>query len=81
MLLSTQSDHITTFLSKITVSRADQETSQPINGLNIDSEVMTDQPPFSVVGIASEPFLARIRLDWVGGPSKPLIVTHWVRVC
>jgi hypothetical protein len=70
-----QSEHITTFVSKLTVCYAVEEQSALADYVHI-----AQQPPFSVIGFASEPFLARVRLDWVGGPSKPLVIPHWVRV-
>jgi hypothetical protein len=76
--IARQSEHITTFVSKLTVYRATEVQSTRV--LAQDCKHTTDHPPFSVIGFASEPFLAQVRLDWVGGPSKPLIVPHWVKV-
>ncbi|KAF8322734.1 hypothetical protein DL93DRAFT_2093302 [Clavulina sp. PMI_390] len=66
--------HITTFLSKMTVSKFIHESTLY---LELGS---TCDPPFSVYGIASEPFLATIHLEWIGNTSRPLTVTHWIRL-
>ena len=67
-------------MSKLTVSPAESENESPHPSFPPEGFLEAAEPPFAVIGTSKEPFLARVRLDWVGGPSKPLIVTHWVRV-
>ncbi|KAF9519644.1 hypothetical protein BS47DRAFT_1357998 [Hydnum rufescens UP504] len=70
------SNHVTTFLSRLSISSG----SDPPPPCFISSRVLsTDSPPYSIIGTTNRPFLARIKLEWVGGPTKSLEVEHWVR--
>lgn len=75
-----QSQHETTFIGKLVVSPADFDGKAKHQAFKSSASLVAEQPPFGVIGHASEPFIARIQVDWVGGPSKPLQVTHYVRV-
>lgn len=39
-----------------------------------------ESAPFSIMRTTDRPFLARLKLEMVGGESLPLFVDHWVEV-
>lgn len=47
----------------------------------IDGPIEMSGPPFFAGGTTPEPFLARLRLEWMSGSlNPPLEVDHWVEV-
>lgn len=51
-------------------------------------QTIVDKPPFAIVGMASQPFLAKIELVFNGVDSgnlpnegQPFSMEHWVDVC
>ena len=37
-------------------------------------------PPFIVSGTTDKPFLAKIKLSWIGNLNPPMEVEHWVKL-
>ena len=47
----------------------------------LDEPLEVSGPPFFACGTTSQPFLARLRLEWASGSlNPPLEVEHWVEV-
>jgi hypothetical protein len=70
-----QSLHITSFLTKLTVTCI---TNPPPSTL-VSPRAVT-APPFAIVTTSDRPFLARLVLEYAGSENPPMEIEHWVEV-
>jgi len=80
LLTSDQSHHITTILQRMTVTSLTDPDEFPA--------LVKSDPPFAVVGMTDEPFLAKIEMCFSGAPdtnkqmaTQVIVLEHWVEVC
>ena len=74
-----KSHHITTILTKITVTSCTDPSKFPA--------LTKSDPPFAVIGTTDEPFLAKVEMRFSGAPdangqmtSQTMVLEHWVEV-
>lgn len=57
-------------LTVLAVAPSDNTQRQPCT---------VDKVPFAIIGSSSEPFLAKVVMEWAGGGRME--VEHWIDVC
>ena len=73
--LNKQSLHESIILKKVTVTPISEHAPR-----SFTSPATVSDPPFCVMGLSDQPFLARITLEWAGTQNNPTHVEHWVDV-
>ncbi|KII86700.1 hypothetical protein PLICRDRAFT_55615 [Plicaturopsis crispa FD-325 SS-3] len=66
---------ITSFLAEMTVTCISDPPPSAF-----PSDIIVSRPPFFASGTTDRPFLARLRLSWIGDHNPPTEVEHWVDV-